>query len=48
MTYPSQGPLEQTLKSFQLDLTSNPSLADLLNQLRGAKVSVTLSQGARR
>ena len=47
VTYPSQGPLEHTLKSFQLDLTSNPSLSDLLNQLRGAKVTVTLSQGAR-
>jgi hypothetical protein len=47
VTYPSQGPLERTLKSFQLDLTSNPNLADLLNQLRGAKVSVTMSLGAR-
>ena len=47
VTYPSQGPLEHTLKSFQLDLTSNPSLSDLLNQLRGARVTVTLAQGAR-
>ena len=47
VNYPSQGPLERTLKSFQLDLTSNPSLADLLNQLRGARVTVTLSLGAR-
>ena len=45
VTYPSQGPLAHTLKSFQLDLTSNPPLAELLNQLRGAKVTVTSSQG---
>jgi hypothetical protein len=47
VTYPSQGPLERTLRSFQLDLTQNPALSDLLNQLRGAKVAVTLSLGAR-
>jgi hypothetical protein len=47
VTYPSQGPLERTLRSFQIDLTSNPALSDLLNQLRGARVTVTLAQGAR-
>ena len=47
VTYPSQGPLERTLRSFQLDLTQNPALSDLLNQLRGAKVAVTLALGAR-
>ena len=45
VTYPSQGPLARTLKSFQIDLTSNPALPELLNQLRGAKVSVTRSDG---
>jgi hypothetical protein len=40
ITYPSQDPLAKTLKSFQVDITQNPSLADLLNQLRGAHVSV--------
>ncbi len=40
ITYPSQDPLAKTLKSFQVDITQNPSLADLLNQLRGAKVTV--------
>lgn len=40
VTYPSQAPLSKTLKSFQIDITSNPSLADLLNQLRGARVTV--------
>jgi hypothetical protein len=40
ITYPSQDPLAKTLRSFQVDITSNPSLADLLNQLRGARVSI--------
>lgn len=40
VTYPSQAPLSKTLKSFQVDITNNPSLADLLNQLRGARVTV--------
>lgn len=39
--YPSQDPIAKILKSFQVDITNNPSLADLLNQLRGAKVQVT-------
>src|SRR5947208_8154278 len=37
VTYPSQDPIAKTLKSFQVDITANPPLADLLNQLRGAK-----------
>ncbi len=40
VTYPSQDPIAKTLKSFQVDITNNPPLADLLNQLRGAKVTV--------
>ena len=40
ITYPSQDPLAKTLKSFQVDIAQNPTLADLLNQLRGARVSV--------
>ena len=40
VTYPSQDPLEKTLKSFQVDIAQNPSLAQLLNQLRGARVTV--------
>ncbi len=43
VTYPSQDPIAKTLKSFQVDITANPPLADLLNQLRGAKVTVTLN-----
>jgi hypothetical protein len=41
ITYPSQDPLSRTLKSFEVDITANPPLADLLNQLRGAKVTVS-------
>ena len=37
VTYGSQGPLSHTLQSFQVDITSNPPLAELLNQLRGAR-----------
>lgn len=40
VVYPSQAPLERTLKSFQVDITGNPGLAQLLNQLRGAKVQI--------
>jgi hypothetical protein len=38
--YPSLDPLEKTLKSFQVDITDTPSLAQLLNQLRGAAITV--------
>jgi len=39
VTYPSQDPIAKTLRSFQVDITSNPALHDLLEQLRGAKVT---------
>ncbi len=41
IVYPSQDPLARTLTSFQVDITDNPSLGELLYQLRGAKVQVT-------
>jgi hypothetical protein len=41
--YPGQAPLERTLRSFQVDVTGNPPLAQLLNQLRGAQVTATIS-----
>jgi hypothetical protein len=40
ITYPSQDPLAKTLRSFQIDITQNPSQAELLNQLRGAHVTI--------
>jgi hypothetical protein len=42
VTYPSQDPLAKTLRSFQVDITANPPLADLLNQLRGVKIAAHL------
>jgi hypothetical protein len=45
ITYPSQDPIAKTLKSFQVDITANPPLADLLNQLRGAKVTLVTGNG---
>ena len=41
VVYPSQDPLSKTLRSFQVNITGNPTLAELLTQLRGAKVTVT-------
>jgi hypothetical protein len=41
VVYPSHDPIEKTLRSFQVDITGDPSLAQLLSQLRGAKVQVT-------
>ncbi len=41
ISYPSQDPIAKTLRSFQVDITNNPSLGELLNQLRGAKVNAT-------
>ena len=40
VTYDNRNPLEMTLKSFALDLTRNPTMADLLNQARGEKAEV--------
>ena len=45
VSYPSAAPIARTLKSFQVDITSNPPLAELLNQLRGAKIALTTSAG---
>ncbi|HEY2588169.1 MAG TPA: hypothetical protein VGI81_20665 [Tepidisphaeraceae bacterium] len=45
VTYPSQAPLAKTLKSFEVDITSNPPLPELLNQLRGARLSVITNKG---
>ena len=40
VVYPSQDPLDKTLASFQVDLRGNPTLAQILSQLRGAIVQV--------
>lgn len=36
--YGSKDPIDKTLKSFAIDLTSNPTMGKLLNQIRGEKI----------
>ncbi len=40
VNYGSKEPITKTLKTFAIDLTSNPTLADLLNQVRGERVRI--------
>ena len=40
VTYGSQDPITKTLKTFAIDLTDNPTLADLLDQVRGELVEI--------
>lgn len=42
VTYPSLDPLAKTLGSFQINISENPKMADLLNQIRGAQVTVAV------
>src|SRR5580704_11775921 len=44
VSYDSQAPIDKTLRSFAIDLTSNPSFGQILNQARGEKVEVVLQQ----
>jgi hypothetical protein len=44
VNYDSHDPVEKTLKSFAVNLTSNPTFAQLLDQARGEKVGVLLQQ----
>jgi hypothetical protein len=44
VSYDSQEPIEHTLKTFALDLTTNPTFGQLLNQARGEKVEIALQQ----
>jgi hypothetical protein len=46
VSYDSHDPIDKTLKSFAVDLTHNPSFANLLNQARGEKVEVVQQQAA--
>jgi len=41
VSYPSRDPLARVLGSFQVDIASNPPLAELLNRLRGAEVTIS-------
>lgn len=40
VSYPSQEPVERALRSFGVDISGDPSLPELLDQLRGTKVVV--------
>jgi hypothetical protein len=40
VTYGSRDPITKTLQTFPIDLTNNPTLADILNQVRGERVQV--------
>lgn len=42
VSYDSADPIEKTLKSFAIDLTQNPSMAQLLGQARGERIEVVL------
>jgi hypothetical protein len=42
VTYPAIDPVSKTLKSFQVDLSSNPAMADILSQMRGAGVAISV------
>jgi len=42
LRYDSQEPIEKTLRSFAINLSSNPSFGQILNQTRGEKVEPTL------
>jgi len=44
VNYDSKDPITKTLKTFAIDLTTNPTLADLLRQIRGEKVEVDAPQ----
>jgi hypothetical protein len=40
VSYDNRDPIDKTLKSFAIDLTSNPTVGQLLSQVRGEKVEV--------
>jgi hypothetical protein len=42
VNYDNRDPIDKTLKSFAIDLTSNPTLGQLLGQVRGERVEVTM------
>jgi hypothetical protein len=41
VTYGSRDPIDKALKSFGIDLTTNPGLGALLGQVRGERIEVT-------
>jgi hypothetical protein len=45
ITYPANDPVNRTLRSFEVNLSGDPPLADILKQMRGAAISVNLPEG---
>lgn len=45
VSYPSKDPLARRMASFGLQIGDNPSMVDLLSRLRGATVTLTLTDG---
>jgi hypothetical protein len=46
VTYDSRDPIDRTLRSFAINLNSNPTFGNILNQARGEKVEVVMQQNA--
>ncbi len=44
VSYDSNAPVEKTLQSFAVNLSANPTFAQVLNQARGEKIEVVLQQ----
>lgn len=47
VSYASRDPIEKTLKSFGVDITGKPTLAELLDQLRGEEVEIAGARALR-
>ncbi|RMF77425.1 MAG: DUF4139 domain-containing protein [Planctomycetota bacterium] len=47
VSYASQDPIEKRLRSFGVDITGKPTLAELLDQLRGQRVEIKGERSAR-
>ncbi len=43
VTYPANDPVSRTLRSFEVNLFADPPLADILRQIRGTRVTVSLA-----
>src|SRR6266436_5622201 len=41
VVFGSRDPIERTLKSFAIDITDNPPLAELLNRMRGVDAEIS-------
>lgn len=44
VSYGSKDPITRTLRTFTIDLTENPTLADLLEQIRGEKIEIDVPE----